>query len=334
MKKHISDSLSGARSGSQAITVPFGTAVGLALRALSIIPIIVSLTATAVAQGPDLKPGRPSGWTAPVEVTAIASKPVVRASWFNDSRAAVVMPFYSLISVDGRGVVRFRQDHLDGGWGAKTNYYRLGLLKKGRHTAKLAVDDTNVVRESAEGNNTYSLKFEYDGLHFPLPDKKEHRKVTHGFGRPWDANPTQRTHNGADFRASRNTAVYAAYDGKVLGTGTYAGWGGWIVVGHDERIDGAFKWTSLYLHVNAKATKGDQVYAGNKIAEVAPLTSGDHLHFGIRLGPISATATEIDLSAKGALASQSRYVLSNVPLFPEQYVDPLEYIEGDFEEFD
>ncbi len=334
MKKQIIKKSAGAFSASQNLnkfTVLFGTVVRLTLQAMSITMINIALTVSAVAADrPDLKPGRPSGWTAPVEVTTIASKPVIRASWFNDSRVSAIGSMSQVLSIDGRGLVGFWQERLDGGWGSKTSYYRIGLIAKGRHTAKLSVDDTKGVAESSETNNTYSVTFNYDGLRFPLPNKIEHRKVTHGFGRPWNADRTKRIHNGIDLQASSGTSVYATYDGKVLGTGSYTGWGEWIVVGHDQQNDGAYGWTSLYLHVTSKVKKDDQVFAGDKIAEVAALSTGDHFHFGIRLGPTLATKEEIDLAAKGALASESRYILSNVPLFPERYVNPIAFIEGDF----
>ena len=87
-------------------------------------------------------------------------------------------------------------------------------------------------------------------------------------------------HNGIDFGGSYGTSIYAAADGKVIGTGNlgkYA-YGRWIAIDHDNGI------VTLYGHLSAiGVSKGDKVTKGEQIGKMGSTgySTGNHLHFTV-----------------------------------------------------
>lgn len=87
-------------------------------------------------------------------------------------------------------------------------------------------------------------------------------------------------HNGIDFAAPTGTPLYAAGDGKVIGTGNlgkYA-YGRWVAIDHGNGI------ITLYGHMNSiSVSKGKQVKQGDKIGSVGSTgySTGPHVHFTV-----------------------------------------------------
>lgn len=97
-------------------------------------------------------------------------------------------------------------------------------------------------------------------------------------------------HNGWDFVAPRGVNIRAAHDGVVTFTGEDGSGGLGVVVRTLEPVEHNFGTTyvkSLYWHCNTgsfKVKPGDVVKVGTILAEVdsTGLSTGDHLHFGIK----------------------------------------------------
>lgn len=87
-------------------------------------------------------------------------------------------------------------------------------------------------------------------------------------------------HNGIDFAGSYGTSIYAAADGKVVGTGNlgkYA-YGRWIAIDHGNGI------ITLYGHLSAlSVSNGEKVEKGEKIGSMGSTgySTGNHLHFTV-----------------------------------------------------
>lgn len=87
-------------------------------------------------------------------------------------------------------------------------------------------------------------------------------------------------HNGIDFAAPTGTTLYAAADGKVIGTGNlgrYA-YGKWVAIDHGNGI------VTLYGHMNSiSVSKGSKVDQGDKIGTVGSTgySTGSHVHFTV-----------------------------------------------------
>jgi murein DD-endopeptidase MepM/ murein hydrolase activator NlpD len=110
-------------------------------------------------------------------------------------------------------------------------------------------------------------------------------RLTSGFGSRWG-----RHHDGIDIANRIGTPIYAVTDGVVEESGPASGFGQWIVLRHRDGTQ------SVYGHINRSfVTKGEQVRAGEQIAEVGNrgISTGPHLHFevwdadGAKLNPIA-----------------------------------------------
>lgn len=316
---------------------------GLGIAICASIALLASQAADA-ADRPNLKPYTPNGWSSPLEIRVNDDDGTVRVDWaaINSGKADATKEFRIRLYLDGNVIMGWRIPSL------RRNYYVWlrdvqlpKTLTNGTHTLELRADATDTIRESNEKDNRRKVEFvveddndsdstlEKGNLSFPLPDKTTHYTITHGFGRDWDANETERKHCGVDMRAPADTDFFAVADGVVLDTGVFQNWGGWIVVGHDKDDDGKYRWTSCYTHTVPSAVKGQNVKGGEKLGKVAYLTTGSHLHLSIRRAP---TATAVGCNF-GALAKRG-YATATVPEFPEKYVNPLDYLEGDFVELD
>jgi murein DD-endopeptidase MepM/ murein hydrolase activator NlpD len=87
-------------------------------------------------------------------------------------------------------------------------------------------------------------------------------------------------HNGVDFAAPGGTAIYAAYDGKVVAAAYSASMGNYVMIDHG---DGLY---TIYMHASALYIgEGAIVVKGETIAAVGSTgrSTGNHLHFTVRL---------------------------------------------------
>lgn len=94
-----------------------------------------------------------------------------------------------------------------------------------------------------------------------------------------------RMHNGTDFGASTGTPLYAAADGIVLKSGPNGGFGNFVLIGHDQSINGRYV-TTGYAHQSRIVVKvGQRVRQGQLIGYVGStgLSTTPHLHFEVRL---------------------------------------------------
>lgn len=86
-------------------------------------------------------------------------------------------------------------------------------------------------------------------------------------------------HNGVDFAAPTGTAIYAAYDGKVVAATYSSVMGNYIMVDHGSGL------YTIYMHASALyVAKDNVVVKGETIAAVGATgrTTGSHLHFSVR----------------------------------------------------
>jgi murein DD-endopeptidase MepM/ murein hydrolase activator NlpD len=94
-----------------------------------------------------------------------------------------------------------------------------------------------------------------------------------------------RNHRGVDYGAATGTPIYAIADGVVATHATDAASGNWLKLDHQGR-------QSLYLHLNAfgeNVAEGAAVKQGQVIGFVGTTgrSTGPHLHFEMRIGPVS-----------------------------------------------
>ena len=127
--------------------------------------------------------------------------------------------------------------------------------------------------------NTFRLdleKIEEKAWAYPLPDAR----VISPYG-------GARRHSGVDLKTKPNDEIYAAFDGEVVASGPYYGYGNCI------RIKHAYGFETLYSHQSKnKVKKGDKVKAGQVIGLTGRTgrATTEHLHFevsfdGKRLDP-------------------------------------------------
>ncbi len=107
-------------------------------------------------------------------------------------------------------------------------------------------------------------------------------RVSSGFGRR--SSPTRGAssyHQGIDIAAATGTAIVAAAEGDVV-TASYSGSAGnYIMISHGGGV------YSLYMHCSQlDVSTGQHVSAGQTIGKVGStgISTGPHLHFGIRSG--------------------------------------------------
>lgn len=120
----------------------------------------------------------------------------------------------------------------------------------------------------------------YDGGVFKFP-LASYTRISDDYG--WRIHPTlgvQQFHNGVDFAAPKGTAIYAAYDGKVVAATYSSTMGNYVMIDHGDEL------YTIYMHASALyVSKGDVVVRGETIAAVGTTgrSTGNHLHFGVRL---------------------------------------------------
>ena len=121
--------------------------------------------------------------------------------------------------------------------------------------------------------NTFRLdleKIEEKAWAYPLPDAR----VISPYG-------GARRHSGVDLKTKPNDEIYAAFDGVVVASGPYYGYGNCI------RIKHAYGLETLYSHQSKNMVKkGDKVKAGQVIGLTGRTgrATTEHLHFEVSFG--------------------------------------------------
>ena len=121
--------------------------------------------------------------------------------------------------------------------------------------------------------NTFLLdleKIEEKAWAYPLPDAR----VISPYG-------GARRHSGVDLKTKPNDEIYAAFDGEVVASGPYYGYGNCI------RIKHAYGLETLYSHQSKNMVKkGDKVKAGQLIGLTGRTgrATTEHLHFEVSFG--------------------------------------------------
>lgn len=147
---------------------------------------------------------------------------------------------------------------------------------RGDHAMTLDPDE---VYDPFTITNTFRLdleKIEEKAWAYPLPDAR----VISPYG-------GARRHSGVDLKTKPNDEIYAAFDGEVVASGPYYGYGNCI------RIKHAYGLETLYSHQSKNMVKkGDKVKAGQLIGLTGRTgrATTEHLHFevsfdGKRLDP-------------------------------------------------
>ena len=120
----------------------------------------------------------------------------------------------------------------------------------------------------------------YDGGVFKFP-LASYTRVSDDYGmRTHPILGVQQFHNGVDFAAPGGTAIYAAYDGKVVAATYSATMGNYVMIDHG---DGLY---TIYMHASALyVSKDSVVIRGETIAAVGSTgrSTGNHLHFSVRV---------------------------------------------------
>jgi len=119
----------------------------------------------------------------------------------------------------------------------------------------------------------------YDGGEFKFP-LASYTRISDDYGdRIHPTLHVKQFHNGVDFAAPKGTAIYAAYDGKVVAAAYSSTMGNYVMIDHG---DGLY---TIYMHASALYVKGgDIVIRGETIAAVGSTgrSTGNHLHFSVR----------------------------------------------------
>lgn len=141
---------------------------------------------------------------------------------------------------------------------------------RGDHAMTLDPDE---VYDPFTITNTFRLdleKIEEKAWAYPLPDAR----VISPYG-------GARRHSGVDLKTKPNDEIYAAFDGVVVTSGPYYGYGNCI------RIKHAYGLETLYSHQSKNMVKkGDKVKAGQVIGLTGRTgrATTEHLHFEVSFG--------------------------------------------------
>lgn len=141
---------------------------------------------------------------------------------------------------------------------------------RGDHAMTLDPDE---VYDPFTITNTFLLdleKIEENAWAYPLPDAR----VISPYG-------GARRHSGVDLKTKPNDEIYAAFDGVVVASGPYYGYGNCI------RIKHAYGLETLYSHQSKNMVKkGDKVKAGQVIGLTGRTgrATTEHLHFEVSFG--------------------------------------------------
>ena len=134
--------------------------------------------------------------------------------------------------------------------------------------------------EAAAARKTAAAK-DLGSIHFTWPCPASGR-ITSGFGKR--SSPTKGAstyHNGVDIGAASGANIVAAAAGEVVSAGYSGAAGNMIMISHGGGI------YTLYMHCSKiTCSEGQSVKAGQTIGKVGStgVSTGPHLHFGIRSG--------------------------------------------------
>lgn len=145
---------------------------------------------------------------------------------------------------------------------------------------EIAALEAAIIEEKKQllANNGSVLKYDGGMFKFPLAN---YTRISDEYG--MRMHPTlgvEQFHNGVDFASPKGTAIYAAYDGRVVAATYSATMGNYIMIDHG---DGLY---TIYMHASALYVKtNDIVVRGETIAAVGSTgrSTGNHLHFSVRL---------------------------------------------------
>lgn len=190
------------------------------------------------------------------------------------------------------------------------NYVNVTILENSRAMASAKKGnagtlDPEEVNDPFTSSTTFKLdlaKIEKGEWAYPLPDSK----VISPYG-------GKRRHSGVDLKTKPNDDIVAAFDGEVVASGPYYGYGNCI------RIKHAYGFETLYSHQSKNLVKkGDKVKAGQVIGLTGRTgrATTEHLHFevsfkGRRLNPAiifdhtnrKLQATTLTLGKSGSIKS-------------------------------
>ena len=125
-----------------------------------------------------------------------------------------------------------------------------------------------------------SMVITYDGGMFKFP-LATYTRISSDYGiRPHPTLGVDHFHNGVDFASPKGTAIYAAYDGKVVAATYSTTMGNYVMIDHGSGL------YTIYMHASALYVKKDDVVVkGDTIAAVGSTgrSTGNHLHFSVRL---------------------------------------------------
>ena len=145
-----------------------------------------------------------------------------------------------------------------------------------------------------KNNNEFSINFaEYSEEDWCYPMKGG--KVISSFG-------GKRRHAGTDIKTKAGDPIYAAFEGKVVRSGTHYGYGLCIVIRHANGLE------TLYSHQKKNLVKvGDWVKAGDQIGIVGRTgrASTEHCHFEVKCNGRPFDSAKIFNHANNTLKSQT-----------------------------
>lgn len=156
-------------------------------------------------------------------------------------------------------------------------------------------------------------------LGWVMKDVTRNVPLTEGrFGKHWqneNCSTYRKLHGGNDYddRASSRRAIYAAARGIVRQVWKQSEWGYALVIQHERNL------TTNYLHLNFPSVKeGAEVARGQYLGTTMYLSSGSHLHFGVRAANYSSTVSQV-----GALPEQACEYPNGItyPAFSDWFFD-------------
>lgn len=145
--------------------------------------------------------------------------------------------------------------------------------------AEIAALEAAIAEEKRQMLAGAGSDFDYDGGQFKFP-LASYTRISDDYGNR--IHPTlgvPQFHNGVDFAAPKGTAIYAAYDGKVVAATYSSTMGNYVMIDHGSEL------YTIYMHASALyVEKGDIVVRGETIAGVGTTgrSTGNHLHFSVR----------------------------------------------------
>lgn len=160
-----------------------------------------------------------------------------------------------------------------------------------------------------ENNPTIANAGENEAYSFPL-ERKEFLFVTSPFGVRKDPieDSEQQMHKGIDIRTKGDKVLATENGGKVVAVNHNTNTGGGKSVTVEYAREDGTKVQCSYLHLNSIEVKvGDAVRAGQplgKSGNTGTRTTGEHLHFGVKM--IAADGTKRDMDPAAYLAEIAR----------------------------